>query len=112
MSQRANRRRRTRESGAAQRRRLSNRSRLTSRLTWGAGLAAIILILVAGGIFFAKPQGSEQDLLLSSTTREVGKDFGDLVPDFDIRLVNGNAINSAELVSAKKPVFYFFFATW
>jgi len=36
------------------------------------------------------------------------------VPDeeFDFRLVDGRTINSAELASANKPVFYFFFATW
>lgn len=106
MSRRTTRRQRTRESGAAQKR------RSTSKIPWAAGLAVLILAMVAGGIFYANSQGSEKDLLLSTDGREVGKDFGDLIPDFDIRLVNGTTVNSTELVSAKKPVFYFFFATW
>ena len=105
MSRRTARRQRTRESGAAQRR------RSTSKMPWVTGLAIVILVMVAGGIFFANSKGS-QDLLLSTDGREVGNDFGDLIPDFDIRLVNGTTVNSTELVSAKKPVFYFFFATW
>ena len=106
MSRRTTRRQRTRESGAAQRR------RSTSKMPWVTGLAIVILVMVAGGIFYANSQGSEEDLLLSTDGREVGKDFGDLIPDFDIRLVNGTTVNSTELVSAKKPVFYYFFATW
>ena len=105
MSRRTTRRQRGRESQSAQKR------RLTARITWVAGLAVVALGLVAGGIFFANSKGS-QDLLLSTDGREVGRDYGDLIPDFDIRLVNGTTVNSTELVIAKKPVFYYFFATW
>ena len=105
MSRRTNRGQRGRDSQAAQKR------RLTTRITWIAGLAVVALGLVAGGIFVANSNGS-QDLLLSTDGREVGRDLGDLIPDFDIRLVNETTVNSTELVSAKKPVFYYFFATW
>ena len=105
MSRRTTRRQGRRESRSAQ------KHRLTTKITWIAGLAVVVLGLVAGGIFFANSKGS-QDLLLSTDGREVGTDFGDLVPDFDIRLVNGTTVNSTELVSGKKPVFYYFFATW
>ena len=57
--------------------------------------------------------------LLLPYRRELGiwfggreEEVGDRVPGFDMRLVNGSTINSTELVSAEKPAFYFFFATW
>ncbi len=106
MGRRTNRRQRTRESRSAQ------RHRSTNKMTWAAGLVVVILVLAAGGIFYANSQGSEQDLLSSSTAREVGKDFGDQIPEFSLRLVNGTTVSSTELVNTEKPAFYFFFATW
>ena len=106
MGRRTTRRQRRRESGSAQRR------RSTSRMTWAAGVAVVILFLVAGGILYSNFQGSKQDPLSSSTAREVGINRGDQIPQFNLRLVNGTTVNSTELVTMKKPAFYFFFATW
>ena len=104
MGRRSTRRQRTRQSRSAH--------RSTNEMTWAKGLVVVILVLAAGGIFYANSKGSEQDLLSSSTAREVGKKIGDQIPEFNLRLVNGTTVNSAELVNTKKPAFYFFFATW
>ena len=65
-----------------------------------------------GGVYFGSSRSSDQAPLSSIAGVDVGRDVGDQVPSFDMRLVNGITINSTELVSAEKPAFYFFFATW
>lgn len=47
-----------------------------------------------------------------STDVEVGNKVGNRVPEFSIRLADGSTVGSASLVSTKKPVFLYFFATW
>ncbi len=90
----------------------SQKRRSISKTTWVTGLAVVLLILVVGGIFYGSSKSSEQESAASIAGLDVGGDVGDQVPGFDMRLVNGSTINSTELVSAEKPVFYFFFATW
>ena len=106
MAKRANRRQRSRESNAVQKR------RSITRIKWAGGLAVILLGLVIGGVFYSRPLNSDQVSLTTDSGVDVGSDVGDLVPGFDLRLFNGSTINSTALVSAEKPVFYFFFATW
>jgi cytochrome oxidase Cu insertion factor (SCO1/SenC/PrrC family) len=81
-------------------------------MTWPIGVAAVLIVLVMVGIFYSKSQSSDQAALTSSSGFDVGGDVGDQVPGFDLRLVNGRTINSTALVSAERPAFYFFFATW
>ena len=83
-------------------------------MSWVAGVAVVLVGVVAGGMFYAGSQSSDQALSssLASTGREVGSDTGNYVPEFDLQLVDGSTITSAELVSTGKPAFYFFFATW
>ena len=109
MNRRAGRQKRSqkRESQSAQ------GSRLSRKLSWATGIAAILVAVVVGGIFYAVSQsGSEQGQLASSASPQVGVDVGDLVPEFDLRLVDGSMVTSTTLASANKPAFYFFFATW
>ena len=42
----------------------------------------------------------------------VGSSVGDLVPEFEMLLIDGNSVTSAGLKNTGKPVFLFFFATW
>lgn len=83
-------------------------------MSWVGGLAVVLVGVAAGGIFYAGSQSSDHALSssLTSTELEVGSDTGNYVPEFDLRLVDGSTVTSAEMVSADKPVFYFFFATW
>ncbi len=112
MSRRAARRQRSRErqireSGPARRR------QLVTRLSLAAGLVAVVLGVVVGGILYAGSRSSGPAQIVSSATGlEVGSDVGNQVPGFDLRLVDGSTVNSADLVGAGKPAFYFFFATW
>ena len=110
MSKRAAKRQQTRK-GSRESRPSQNR-RSSSRLPWVTGLAVVLLILVVGAIFYGSSTSSEQTSSASIAGLDVGGDVGDQVPGFDMRLVNGSTINSTELVSAEKPAFYFFFATW
>ena len=109
MGRRATRRQRARERRLQESRPAPRR---ISRMTWLTGLAVGLLGLVAGGIFYGSSQSSDQAPLSTNAGLDVGSDVGDQVPEFDLRLVDGSTVNSAELVSAEKPVFYFFFATW
>ena len=81
-------------------------------MAWVTGLAVVLLGLVMGGMFYGSSRNSDRAPLSSYAGPDVGSDVGDQVPGFDLRLVNGSTINSAELVSTGKPAFYFFFATW
>ncbi len=47
-----------------------------------------------------------------STNVDVGNKVGNRVPEFSIRLADESTVGSASLVSAKKPAFLYFFATW
>ena len=98
----------------AQENRTARRRRLIRRMSWVAGLAVVLVGVVVGGILYSGSQSSDQALSssLASMGREVGSDTGNYVPEFDLRLVDGRTVNSAELVSMNKPAFYFFFATW
>ena len=113
MSKRPARRQSSRER-RAQEKRTRLRSKLIRRMSWVAGVAVVLAGVVAGGIFYAGSQSSDQALSssLASTGREVGSDTGNYVPEFDLQLVDGSTVTSAELVSTDKPAFYFFFATW
>ncbi len=109
MAKRATKRQRTRQGSRESR--PSQRRRSSSRLPLVTGLAVVLIALVIGGIYFVSSGSSDQPLA-SIAGLDVGGDVGDQVPGFNMRLVNGSTINSTELVSAEKPVFYFFFATW
>lgn len=90
----------------------------------GSGLLAVVAVAV--GIVFAlsssgssgQDGGSDVSARLSQTSvpqpssGRVGIRVGDQIPDVGLRLVDGSAVNVASLVSARKPVFLFFFATW
>ena len=45
-------------------------------------------------------------------TLEVGRDVGERVLDFSISLEDGTVRTSEELLSAGRPVFIYFMATW
>ena len=87
------------------------RRRLIKRISLVAGFVLITSVIVAVGIFYAGSQNSSGQAS-SSSVLEVGSNVGNQVPEFDLRLVDGTTVNSANLVSTKKPAFYFFFATW
>ena len=111
MSRRATRRQRSRE----QRIRESHpapRRQLIRRMSLVTGLVVVLLGVVVGGLFYAGSQSSGQAQLSPSTGLAVGSDVGNQAPEFDLRLLDGSTVNSAELVSTNKPAFYFFFATW
>ena len=110
MAKRAAKRQRTRQGSRESRQ--SQKRRSISMNPWLVALAVVLLILVVGGIFYSTSTSSEQASSASIAGIDVGGDVGDQVPGFDMRLVNGSTINSTELVSAEKPAFYFFFATW
>ena len=111
MNKRAARRQRSRER-RNQESRPSRRRQLIRKMTWATGLAVVLLGVVVGGILYAGSQGSGEPELSPSTGLEIGNKVGNHLPEFDLRLVDGSTVNSAELVSTDKPVFYFFFATW
>ena len=88
------------------------RSRLIRKASWAGGLVVGLIGVVIGGIFFLGSPSSAPAQISPSTDLEIGTDVGNHVPDFDLKLVDGRTVNSAELVSGDKPAFYFFFATW
>ena len=110
MAKRAAKRQRTRQGSRESRQ--SQKRRSISRLPWVTGLAVVLIALLIGGIYFGSSRSSNQASSASIASLDVGGDVGDQVPGFDLRLVNGTTINATELVSAEKPAFYFFFATW
>jgi len=87
-----------------------------------AGIAAIALaaigattILVVGGSEDQEHQdhqGATESLGIAPENAEVGIAVGNKIPDFDIRLNNGNVVSVANLIDQGQPTFYFFFATW
>ena len=81
------------------------------KASWIGGLLVGLIGVVVGGIFVGT-QSSAPAQISPSTGLEIGYDVGNHVPDFDLKLVDGRTVNSAELVSGDKPAFYFFFATW
>ena len=111
MSKRAARRQRSRER-RIQESRPARRRQLIRKMTWVTGLAVVLLGVLVGGIFYLGSQGSGEPELSSSTGLEIGNKVGNHLPDFDLRLVDGSTVSSADLVSMEKPTFYFFFATW
>ena len=92
--------------------RLAQRRQLIIRGTWVTGLVVVFLGVLIGGIFYTGSRSPGEPDLSPSTGLEIGSKVGNHLPEFDLRLVDGSTVNSAELVSTGKPVFYFFFATW
>ncbi len=90
---------------------LARRRQLFKRVTWLSGIAVVLIAIVVGGVIYAGSPSAEPELS-PITGLQIGSKVGNHLPDFDFRLVDGRTINSAELASADKPVFYFFFATW
>ena len=80
-------------------------------MTWLSGIAVVLIAVVVGGVIYAGSRSAEPELS-PITGLQIGSKVGNHLPEFDFRLVDGRTINSAELASADKPVFYFFFATW
>lgn len=111
MNKRAARRQRSRERNIRESR-PARRRQLIGKMAWVTGLAALLLVVVVGGIFYAGSRSAGEPEMSPSTGREIGNKVGNHLPAFDLRLVGGSTVNSAELVSMDKPVFYFFFATW
>ena len=111
MNKRAARRQRSRER-RIQESRPARRRQLIGKMAWATGLAVVLLGVVVGGIFYAGSLNPGEPELSPSTGVEIGNKVGNHLPEFDLRLVDGSRVNSAELVSMDKPVFYFFFATW
>ena len=82
----------------------------------GSGLL-IVVAVVLGIVFTILPSsGSDgnagEPLTPQPATGRVGTKVGDQIPDVGMRLVDGSRVNVATLVSTRKPVFLFFFATW
>jgi len=90
---------------------LARRRQLFKRVTWLSGIAVVLIAIVVGGVIYAGSRSAEPELS-PITGLQIGSKVGNHLPEFDFRLVDGRTINSAELASADKPVFYFFFATW
>ena len=69
---------------------------------------------VAAAVEPEPTQPAESSLAKSppSTDLKVGTKVGNRVPDFAMRLGDGTTVTSASLISAGKPVFLYFFATW
>ena len=88
------------------------RSQLIRKASLIGGLVVGLIGVVIGGIFFVGSQSSAPAQISPSTGLEIGYDVGNHVPNFDLKLVDGRTVTSAELVSGDKPAFYFFFATW
>ncbi len=98
--------RRLQESRQAQRRQLIIRG------SWITGLVVVFLGVLVGGIFYTGSRSPGEPELSPITGLQIGSKVGNHLPEFDFRLVDGRTINSAELASTDKPVFYYFFATW
>ncbi len=111
MSRRAARGRRSRDR-RRQEKNLARRRQLFKRITWLSGFAVALIAVVVGGVIYAGSRSPEEPELSPITGLQIGSKVGNHLPEFDFRLVNGRTINSAELASTDKPVFYFFFATW
>ncbi len=111
MNKRAARRQRSRER-RIQESRPARRRQLVRKMAWSSGLAVLLLAVVVGGIVYAGSRSPGESELSPSTGLEIGNKVGNHLPDFDLRLVDGSTVSSAELVSMEKPTFYFFFATW
>ncbi len=83
------------------------------------GVAAIAIAAIGATTYFVVGGSENQDhddavqpLGISSENAEFGIGVGDKIPDFDIRLNNGNVVSAATLIDNRQPTFYFFFATW
>ena len=83
------------------------------------GVAAIALAAIGATTYFVVGGSEDQDrhdavepLGISSENAKFGIAVGDKIPDFDIRLNNGNVVSAANLIDNRQPTFYFFFATW
>ena len=83
------------------------------------GLAAFALTVVGVTTFLIVDRSEHQERHgavkspgITSENASVGIAVGNKIPDFDIRLNNGNAVSAANLVEQGQPTFYFFFATW
>ncbi len=111
MSRRAARGKRSRER-RLQESRQAQRRQLIIRGSWITGLVVVLLGVLVGGIFYAGSRSPGEPELSLTTGLEIGSKVGNHLPEFEMRLVDGRTINSAELASTDKPVFYFFFATW
>ncbi len=111
MSRRAARGKRSRER-RLQESRQAQRRQLIIRGSWITGLVVVLLGVLVGGIFYAGSRSPREPELSPITGLQIGSKVGNHLPEFDFRLVDGRTINSAELASTDKPVFYFFFATW
>ena len=111
MSKRAARGKRSRER-RLQESREAQRRQLFKRMTWLSGFAVALIAVVIGGVIYAGSRSPEEPELSPITGLQIGSKVGNHLPEFDFRLVDGRTINSAELASTDKPVFYFFFATW
>ena len=79
MSRRAARRQRSRERQTRESR-PARRRQLVTRLSLAAGLVAVALGIMVGGMFYAGSRSSGQPQLASSTGLEVGSDVGNQVP--------------------------------
>ncbi len=110
MNSRTTRGRRSRDR-RRQEKNLARRRQLFKRMTWLSGFAALIAVVV-GGVIYAGSRSPAEPELSPITGLQIGSKVGNHLPAFDFRLVDGRTINSAELASTDKPVFYFFFATW
>ena len=111
MNSRATRGRRSRDR-KRQEKALARRRQLFRRMTWLSGFAVVLIAVVVGGIIYAGSRSPVEPELSPTTGLKIGYKVGNHLPEFDFRLVDGRTINSAELASTEKPVFYFFFATW
>ena len=73
---------------------------------------AIGVVLLNGGSDERDSQGPIAALAISPEDARTGIAVGNKVPDFEIRLNNGNIVSASNQVEEGKPTFYFFFATW
>ena len=87
-----------------------------------AGIVAIALAAIGATTIFVFGGSEDQEhqdhqvatksLDIAPENAEVGIAVGNKIPDFEIRLNNGNVVSAANLVDQGQPTFYFFFATW
>ena len=80
---------------------------------------ALVAIVIAAVFLANGPEDTEHHaadlqapVAISLENAETGIAVGNLIPDFDIRLNNGNIVSASNQVEDGKPTFYFFFATW
>ncbi len=95
-----------------QERNLARRRQLFRRVTWFSGIAVVLIAVVVGGVIYSGSRSPAETELSPITGLQIGSKVGNHLPEFDFRLVDGRTVNSAELASTDKPVFYYFFATW